>query len=104
MSKLWFARPAPRRGDPLKLRTPALDAKIGRDEQDRKDRWEQQKQDTAKAYLAGVTLERSYNLDAPQGVRGRNSDNTLLRETVGWEPEISLEEGSRSPTPGSRSR
>jgi nucleoside-diphosphate-sugar epimerase len=43
--------------------------------------------------IAGVTLERSYKLDAPQGVRGRNSDNTLIRATYGWEPSISLRDG-----------
>ena len=43
--------------------------------------------------IAGVELRRNYNLDAPQGVRGRNSDNTLLRETYGWEPSISLRAG-----------
>jgi len=43
--------------------------------------------------IAGVELERRYELDAPQGVRGRNSDNTLIRETYGWEPSISLREG-----------
>ena len=43
--------------------------------------------------IAGVSLERRYNLEAPQGVRGRNSDNTLIRETLGWEPGISLREG-----------
>jgi len=43
--------------------------------------------------IAGVDLERSYKLDAPQGVRGRNSDNTLIRETYDWEPSISLREG-----------
>jgi GDP-D-mannose 3',5'-epimerase len=43
--------------------------------------------------IAGVELERSYKLDAPQGVRGRNSDNTLIRETYDWEPSISLREG-----------
>ena len=43
--------------------------------------------------IAGVKLERNYKLDAPQGVRGRNSDNTLIRETYGWEPSISLREG-----------
>ncbi len=36
--------------------------------------------------IAGVTLKRKYNLDAPQGVRGRNSDNTLIQERLGWEP------------------
>jgi nucleoside-diphosphate-sugar epimerase len=43
--------------------------------------------------IAGITLSRHYNLDAPQGVRGRSSDNTLLRQVTGWEPEISLEDG-----------
>jgi nucleoside-diphosphate-sugar epimerase len=43
--------------------------------------------------IAGVKLERSYKVDAPQGVRGRNSDNTLIMETYGWEPSISLHEG-----------
>jgi nucleoside-diphosphate-sugar epimerase len=43
--------------------------------------------------IAGVSLERVYRTDAPQGVRGRNSDNTRFRETYGWEPSISLAEG-----------
>ncbi|MGH3008119.1 MAG: NAD-dependent epimerase/dehydratase family protein [Gaiellaceae bacterium] len=43
--------------------------------------------------IAGVKLERRYNLDAPQGVRGRNSDNTRIRELLGWEPSVSLEAG-----------
>jgi len=43
--------------------------------------------------IAGVKLERRYKLDAPQGVRGRNSDNTLIRERLGWAPSISLEDG-----------
>jgi GDP-D-mannose 3', 5'-epimerase len=43
--------------------------------------------------IAGVELERRYKLDAPQGVRGRNSDNTLIRQTYGWEPSISLRDG-----------
>jgi GDP-D-mannose 3',5'-epimerase len=43
--------------------------------------------------IAGVKLERRYDLDAPQGVRGRNSDNTLIRERYGWEPSISLQDG-----------
>jgi nucleoside-diphosphate-sugar epimerase len=33
------------------------------------------------------------HIDGPQGVRGRNSDNTKLRDTLGWEPEVSLEDG-----------
>ena len=43
--------------------------------------------------IAGVQLDRRYVLDAPQGVRGRNSDNTLIRRELGWEPSVSLEEG-----------
>ena len=44
------------------------------------------------AGVAGVEIEKKH-VEGPQGVRGRNSDNTLLRQTLGWEPEISLEEG-----------
>ena len=43
--------------------------------------------------VAGVTLKREYLLDAPQGVRGRNSDNALIRQRLGWAPSISLEDG-----------
>ncbi len=43
--------------------------------------------------IAGVKLNRVYNLAAPTGVRGRNSDNTQLRNEVGWEPKVTLEEG-----------
>ena len=43
--------------------------------------------------IAGLRLRRRYKLDAPQGVRGRNSDNTLIKQRLGWEPEMSLEEG-----------
>ncbi|MBF0354341.1 MAG: NAD-dependent epimerase/dehydratase family protein [Alphaproteobacteria bacterium] len=43
--------------------------------------------------IAGVTLRRSYNLDAPKGVRGRNSDNSLIRKVLGWEPSTRLEDG-----------
>jgi GDP-D-mannose 3',5'-epimerase len=44
------------------------------------------------AACAGITVARRH-VPGPQGVRGRNSDNTRLRETLGWEPRISLEEG-----------
>lgn len=44
------------------------------------------------ADAAGITVEKKH-IDGPQGVRGRNSDNTKLRDTLGWEPAISLEEG-----------
>jgi nucleoside-diphosphate-sugar epimerase len=43
--------------------------------------------------IAGARLHRRYVLDAPQGVRGRNSDNTLMRATFGWEPSTRLEDG-----------
>ena len=43
--------------------------------------------------VAGVQLERNYKLDAPLGVRGRNSDNTLVQERLGWEPSTSLATG-----------
>lgn len=45
--------------------------------------------------FAGLKLERQYNLDAPQGVRGRNSDNTRIREVLGWAPGIPIETGLR---------
>src|SRR5690606_31899850 len=44
------------------------------------------------AGAAGVQLDKVH-VPGPQGVRGRNSDNTLLREVLGWEPTISLEDG-----------
>jgi nucleoside-diphosphate-sugar epimerase len=43
--------------------------------------------------IAGIEVERQYDLTAPQGVRGRNSDNTLIMEQLSWEPSIRLEEG-----------
>jgi GDP-D-mannose 3',5'-epimerase len=43
--------------------------------------------------IAGIELEREYNLSAPKGVRGRNSENSKVRDLLGWEPEISLEFG-----------
>lgn len=43
--------------------------------------------------IAGVKLLRRYKLDAPKGVRGRNSDNTLILAKLGWEPSIRLEDG-----------
>jgi nucleoside-diphosphate-sugar epimerase len=45
------------------------------------------------AGAAGKTVRRRHVLDAPQGVRGRNSDNTLIRRVLGWEPTTTLEEG-----------
>ncbi len=43
--------------------------------------------------IAGIKVKRKYNLDAPQGVRGRNSDNMLIQEVLGWEPEVDLRTG-----------
>jgi GDP-D-mannose 3',5'-epimerase len=43
--------------------------------------------------IAGIRVERRYDLSAPQGVRGRNSDNTMIRAELGWEPGIRLETG-----------
>jgi GDP-D-mannose 3',5'-epimerase len=43
--------------------------------------------------IAGIKLKRNYNLGAPKGVNGRNSDNTLIKEYLGWAPSISLREG-----------
>lgn len=43
--------------------------------------------------IAGIKLERRYKLDAPKGVNGRNSDNTLIQKYLGWEPSISLRTG-----------
>src|ERR1700729_527195 len=43
--------------------------------------------------IGGVKLERKYNLDAPKGVNGRNSDNTKIKNYLGWEPSIRLKEG-----------
>jgi nucleoside-diphosphate-sugar epimerase len=45
------------------------------------------------ATIAGKTIHKRHDLNKPQGVRGRNSDNTRLREVLGWEPLISLETG-----------
>ena len=43
--------------------------------------------------IAGIRVERRYNLDAPLGVRGRNSDNSLIKRKLGWAPSIELEKG-----------
>lgn len=43
--------------------------------------------------IAGIRLERKYDLSAPKGVRGRNSENTLIRRYLNWEPSISLKQG-----------
>lgn len=43
--------------------------------------------------IAGIKVKRNYNLDAPKGVRGRSSDNTLIKRLFDWSPSISLEDG-----------
>jgi nucleoside-diphosphate-sugar epimerase len=43
--------------------------------------------------IAGKQLVKRHDLGKPQGVRGRNSDNTRLKQVLGWEPSISLEAG-----------
>ena len=45
------------------------------------------------ADIAGISVTRRHDLSAPQGVRGRNSDNTLILEKMGWEPSIKLRDG-----------
>ncbi|HZP62132.1 MAG TPA: NAD-dependent epimerase/dehydratase family protein [Terriglobales bacterium] len=45
------------------------------------------------AKIAGKKIRKEHNLSGPQGVRGRNSDNTLLHSVLGWEPSIRLEQG-----------
>ncbi len=43
--------------------------------------------------IAGIRLKRKYKLDAPKGVNGRNSDNALIKKTLGWEPGLPLRKG-----------
>lgn len=43
--------------------------------------------------IAGIKLKRTYDLNAPKGVNGRNSDNTLIKQLLRWEPSISLRDG-----------
>lgn len=43
--------------------------------------------------IGGVKLERSYDLGAPKGVRGRNSDNTMIEQRLGWAPSTRLADG-----------
>ncbi|HEY2890715.1 MAG TPA: NAD-dependent epimerase/dehydratase family protein [Dongiaceae bacterium] len=46
--------------------------------------------------IAGKKLVKRHDLSKPQGVRGRNSDNTLLNKVLGWQPAITLEQGLAS--------
>ena len=43
--------------------------------------------------IGGVKLERKYDLTAPRGVAGRNSDNTFINQVLHWEPNTSLKDG-----------
>jgi len=43
--------------------------------------------------IAGIKLKRHYKLDAPKGVNGRNSDNTLIQKLLGWQPDTKLRDG-----------
>jgi GDP-D-mannose 3',5'-epimerase len=43
--------------------------------------------------IAGIKLTRTYDLSAPKGVNGRNSDNTMILDRLGWEPSIKLRDG-----------
>lgn len=45
--------------------------------------------------IGGIKLERKYDLSAPKGVAGRNSDNTFIKQVLSWEPSTPLEEGLR---------
>jgi len=45
--------------------------------------------------IGGIKLEREYDLDAPRGVAGRNSDNTFIQKVLGWAPSTTLEEGMK---------
>jgi GDP-D-mannose 3',5'-epimerase len=45
------------------------------------------------ANIAGKRLRKRHELSKAQGVRGRNSDNTRLRQVLGWEPSVTLEDG-----------
>jgi len=42
---------------------------------------------------SGKKITKNYDLSAPEGVKGRNADLSLVKKTLGWEPEVSLEEG-----------
>ena len=43
--------------------------------------------------IGGVKLERKYDLSAPRGVAGRNSDNTFIEQVLGWEPRTPFKQG-----------
>jgi len=45
------------------------------------------------ADIAGIDVVKKHKLDAPKGVNGRNSDNTKIKQYLGWEPSIPLRDG-----------
>ena len=51
------------------------------------------------AGIAGKTIAKDHDTSKPQGVRGRNSDNALLRQTIGWEPKTSFADGMKKTYP-----
>ena len=46
--------------------------------------------------IGGVKLKREYDLDAPKGVAGRNSDNRMIRKILNWEPSTTLRDGLKA--------
>jgi nucleoside-diphosphate-sugar epimerase len=46
--------------------------------------------------IGGVKLKREYDLDAPRGVAGRNSDNRMIRKILNWEPGTTLHDGLKA--------
>ena len=49
--------------------------------------------------ISGKNIIKKYDTSKPQGVRGRNSDNTLIKKVLGWVPSISLKEGLKKTYP-----
>jgi len=49
--------------------------------------------------ISGKDITKKHDLTKPQGVRGRNSDNTLIKKVLGWTPSISLKEGLQKTYP-----
>jgi nucleoside-diphosphate-sugar epimerase len=46
--------------------------------------------------IAGVRLQRKYDLEAPRGVAGRNSDNTMIKRILSWEPSTPVQQGLKA--------
>jgi nucleoside-diphosphate-sugar epimerase len=46
--------------------------------------------------IGGAKLKREYDLDAPKGVAGRNSDNRMIRKILNWEPKTTLRDGLKA--------